>query len=136
MSEAFAKASRLKIRFETPQGFLSVEDLWDLPLSVNAQHRQKRANLDDIAIELDRRIKAANTVSFVHKAANTDEAARLAFEIVLHIIEVRQAEAAKAAEQADNAIKKQRILEILARKQDEALASKSVEELTAIAATL
>ena len=32
----FTKASRLKLRFQSPAGLLSSEDLWDLPLTSNS----------------------------------------------------------------------------------------------------
>jgi hypothetical protein len=35
MNDLFASASRLSLRFDTPQGQLSTEDLWSLPLSTN-----------------------------------------------------------------------------------------------------
>jgi len=43
--EMFAFATKKKIRFETSKGLLSVEDLWDLPLTSD----NGRPNLDDIA---------------------------------------------------------------------------------------
>ena len=32
----FEQAVRLKLRFNSPKGLLSVEDLWDLPLTSNS----------------------------------------------------------------------------------------------------
>ena len=49
MSEIFMKATQKKLRFDSTQGLLTVEDLWDLPLTGT----NKKANLDDIAIGLD-----------------------------------------------------------------------------------
>ena len=47
----FEMATRKKIRFNSPQGDLSTEDLWDLPLSSKVNGK---ANLDDIAKDLHR----------------------------------------------------------------------------------
>lgn len=51
------------------------------------------------------------------------------FDIVLHIIKAKKAENEAARLVAEKKAKKQQILEILARKKDEQLASSSVEDL-------
>ena len=57
----FEKATRRKLRFTSAAGLLSTEDLWDLPLT----SATGKANLDDIAKALNRRLKDAEEVSFV-----------------------------------------------------------------------
>ena len=47
----FEKASRMKLRFNTQRGVLSVEDLWDLPL----------IQLDNIAIALNKKLQESKT---------------------------------------------------------------------------
>lgn len=133
MDNLFATASRLKLRFETRQGQLSVEDLWELPLTST---RPNQANLDEIAINLDRKLKESGTTSFVKKATKNNDAVRLAFDIVLYIIEVRQAEDEAAEVKRANAVKKQQILAIMARKENEELAGKSMDELRDLVANL
>lgn len=125
----FEKAARLKLRFESPVGQLSVEDLWDLPLTAR---NSGRANLDDIAIGLDKELKGASVTSFVRKSTKSNDVAKLKLDIVVRVIEVRQAEADAAELKRVNAEKKQRILELIAEKQDEALKGKSVDELQAL----
>jgi hypothetical protein len=125
----FEKAARLKLRFDSPAGGqLSVEDLWDLPLTSSAVTR-KVPNLDDLAIQLDKQLKETTTTSFVKKSSKTNEVTKLKFDVVLKVIEVKQAEAELAETKRSNAEKKQKLLEIVARKQDAALEGKSLEEL-------
>jgi predicted RNA-binding Zn ribbon-like protein len=133
MAADFERATRLQLRFDSPQGQLSVENLWDLPLTSN---NEKRANLDDIAIALDRKLKDTATTSFVKKTVSPADTTRLKFDVVLHIITVRQAEAEAETQKKLNADKKQQLLAILAQKENEALAGKSVEELRALIDTL
>lgn len=128
----FEKATRLKLRFDTIAGQLSTEDLWDLPLT----SKRSSVNLDDLAIALDKELKETNTTSFVQKTTKSNDTARLKFEIVLHVIKIRQAETEATEQKRANAERKQRILELIAEKQDEALAGKSVEELNALVNTL
>ena len=127
----FEKAARLKLRFDTSIGQLSVEDLWDLPLT----HRN-RTNLDDIAIALNKQLKNSDTVSFVVPDRKSDETIQLRFDLVKHIIAVRLVELKAADEAKTRAEKKQKILAIIADKQDESLKGMSAEDLQKMLADL
>ncbi|MDR2749644.1 MAG: hypothetical protein LBC41_03190 [Clostridiales bacterium] len=124
----FEKAARLKYRFESSKGLLTVEDLWDLPLTSET----KRANLDDIARELHKQLKSGDDVSFVYPDRKSNATIQAKFDIVKHIIDVKllELEAAKKAEQ--NKLQKQKILRLISEKDDEVLRGKSREELTAL----
>lgn len=122
----FEQATRQAFRFETTKGHLTVEDLWNLPLtSVN------RANLDDIAKGLQKKL-SETSLSFVADTTPVNKVYQAQFDIVLHIINTKIAEA-KAAEQYRQAReKKQKIMAIIEQKQDEALSSASLEDLEAM----
>lgn len=122
----YAKAARIKLRFATIVGSLSVEDLWDLPL----QSDKGKANLDDIAKALRQTVKASAEESFVTPTNKVDERAQLAFDIVLDMINTKIAERDAATQLKAKAETRQKILAIIAKKQDEAIEGKSVEELT------
>jgi hypothetical protein len=122
----FEKASRLKIRFQSPKGPLLVEDLWDLPLRSDTG----KANLDDIARALNKILKSQEDESFVTTSKPVDNVLQLKFDIVKHVIVTRLAENDAASKARENAERKQKILGIIAAKQDEALAKMSVEELS------
>lgn len=120
----FEKASREKLRFDSTVGYLSVEDLWDLPLT-----SERKANLDDLAKALAKQVKDSEVESFVVKTTKANETLQLKFDIVKHVIEVRLAENEAVKVRREAREKKDRLLELIAKKQDENLASKSVEEL-------
>ena len=126
----FEQGTRAKLRFTTPNGMLGIEDLWDLPLT------SRRANLDDIARYLDAELKSSASVSFVKEVSETNAATKLAFDIVLHIINVKLAEQKAASLAADNREKKQRIMTIIEQKQAEALSASSIEDLQQMLNTL
>jgi hypothetical protein len=132
MSTIFEKASRLKLRFETSRGLISAEDLWDLPLTSNTG----KVNLDDIARGLHSQLKNDSNVSFVHLDRKSDETIQLRFDIVKHVIDSRLEENKANLQARDNAAKKQKLLEILAEKQDGDLKNKSADELQKLIAEL
>lgn len=125
----FEIAVRNKMRFETAKGLISVEDLWDLPMMTKSP---TAVSLDTvarkIAIDLAEQEKLN---SFV--AENGNEAAietlKLKLEIVKHVIAVRKKEAVEKQEAAEKAAKRQKIKELIAQKEEDALSSLSKEEL-------
>lgn len=131
MEAMFEKAVRMKLRFETAVGFLTVEDLWDLPLSST-----RYASLDDVARGLHRELKEAEETSFVVKTSAADERLQLAFDVVKHVIDVKLAEVEAEKTRAENKARKQKLLSLIAEKQDESLKASSVEELQAMVEAL
>lgn len=118
----FETASRLKLRFATSKGMVTVEDLWDIPL------KRGTVNLNQIAIDLYNTLKK-ESVSFVEESNSVDIENQMKFDIVKHVIDVRIAE----TKEAHTAIKKKeernKILRLIAEKEDNELSNKSVEEL-------
>ena len=122
----FEKATREKFRFQSSQGALSVEDLWDLPLTSDTG----RANLDDIAKGISRYLKeSTGEESFVAQPKVEDDTPKVMLEIVKHVIAVKLAEAEERKKLRENKMKKQQILSIIAKKQDEKLETASLDEL-------
>jgi hypothetical protein len=120
----FEQAVRLKLRFDSPKGALTIEDLYDLPLT-----SVRSANLNDIAKALNRELKETGEEDFVNKVANGNAVLQLKFDIVKHVIDTRLAENEAAAQKRNKAEQKDRILAIIARKQDEKLQETPIEDL-------
>lgn len=118
----FKKANKLKLRFETSRGLLSAEQLWDLPLE----------ELDALAVSLEEVHAESGKKSFLVKRSTKDATAKLRFSIVVAVLEDKVADANKASTAADNKAHNEKILGLIANKQDETLAGKSVEELEAM----
>ena len=117
----FMLATRNKYRFVTCKGQLTVEDLWDLPLT----SATGKPNLDDIAKDLYRQLKDGEEISFVHtddeaekvKAKVTET--QITFDIVKYVIDTKLAEAKAAKEAMENKARRQRILELIAKKEED-----------------
>lgn len=124
----FLKASRLKLRFPTTRGELTVESLWDLPLT-----SKSGVSLDGIAIDLHSKLSTGSTISFVDNSAKSQEETlnQLRFDIVKTIIDARVAENKAKLEKQQLNERKAIILEALAEKRKEALTSGSIQELEA-----
>lgn len=129
----FQLATRKKIRFESPQGNLTIEDLWEIPLTTN---QKGIANVDDIAKSLFKQLKDNNNESFVIKNKPVDNTLQLKFDLIKHIIDVRLADAEIAATAKANKDKKQQLLAIIATKENEQLLGSSLEELRKMAESL
>lgn len=121
----FEEAVRQKIRFESPKGLLTTEDLWDLPL----QSTSGKANLDDIARTIAKKLKATEDVSFVTTEPKVDKTLQLSFNVVKHVIDTLKAERDVAKTAKANYEKKQQLLELISQKENEHLKGQSLEDL-------
>ena len=119
----FEEATKMKLRFSTPRGNISVEDVWDLPLLNNV------ISLDNLAKNLYQEIKEDGKKSFVVKKSKVSHILELKFNIVKHIIQVRLDEIEEKELLAENKAKKDKILGILSDKEDEGLRDMSASEL-------
>lgn len=125
----FEKASRLKLRISTNKGVITVEDLWDLPLTST---RSNVLSLQTVARGISATIKSEVEEDFVGDATNENEIANLQMSIVKHVIAVKKVEnAAKVAARA-NATHNAQIDDLIAAKQFEAKKEMTVEELQAL----
>lgn len=121
----FEYATRNKVRFTSTRGELTVEMLWDVPL------RSKDGfDLDAVAKTANKSLKALTEESFVStERTPAHEKAELTLEIVKHVIQVKLAEEVAAKKRADNRVEKEKLLRILAEKQEGKLSELTEKEL-------
>ena len=118
MEKMFEYAARNKVRFPF-KGLISVEDLWDLTL----------ANLDSIYKTLNKQVKQSEEESLLNTKTTVDKELDVQIAIVKHIVAVKLAEQEAREKASAKKAQKQKIMAIIASKQDEALQNSSVEDL-------
>ncbi len=118
----YKEASRLGLRINTNKGALSVEQLWSLTLP----------QLDELAVSLEENVEKSISKTFLKKRTNKNKLAQLSFDIVLDILQTKMAEAEEL--QSASEIKKHndKILTLIAEKQEADLKNLSAEELQAL----
>lgn len=115
----FGKASRLKLRFDSDVGLLTVEDLWDRSLP----------QLNLTAKKLNKDLAAAEEEDFLEEGNTEDAMIRLKFDIVLHILKTKKEEAEKRKEASERKMQKEKIMGIIEKKQDANLEEMSEKDL-------
>ena len=120
-NKMFEVAVRNKFRFPF-KGVISVEDLWDLSVQ----------QLDGIFKTLKSQEQKAQEESLLDTRTPEDEALKTKIDIIRYIVNVKLDEAKQAEHAKENRDQKQKILGILAEKQDADLRSKTPEELQAM----
>ena len=114
----FEAASKNKYRYPY-KGMITTEDLWDLT----------QAQLDMVYKALNKGVSEAQVSSLMHKVTDVDAELLNKIEIVKYIFNAKEAEAEARKNDAAKHAKKQRILDILAQKQEDALQSMSEDDL-------
>lgn len=121
----FENAARTKMRIQSTRGALSVEQLWDVPLRSGDGF-----DLNVIAKGVNRALKHLTEESFVDTEPNPAQArVEATFTIVKHVIAVKLAEEEASRKAADNRLERQKLLRILAEKQDGKLSELSAKQL-------
>lgn len=122
----YKKASQQKLRIATSRGMLSVEQLWDLP----------KEEIGQLAVALRKRINDARGINgdseldFLQPAEHAEETTdELTFRILKDIYQTLQADEDSARRLAAKRQRNRKLLEVIARKQDQELEGKSIEEL-------
>lgn len=119
MVNKYKKASKLKLRFATNRGSLSVEQLWDL--SIN--------DLDGLAVVLDDQYKKSSSKSFIVKRSSKNRNIKLAFDIVIDILNTKVEDRDKLQLARENKIHNDKIYAAIAELEDNELKSMSKKEL-------
>lgn len=114
----FEYAVRNKVRFPF-KGMISTEDLWDLSL----------ANLDSIYKTLNKQVKQSEEESLLTTKTSVDTDLEIQIAIVKHIVSVKLKEQEAREKAAAKSAQRQKIMSIIATKEDEALRDSSVDDL-------
>lgn len=118
MSDMFEKAVKGKYRFPY-KGQIAVEDLYDLSLG----------SLDTVFKTLNAEVKKTDEESLLQTKSAEDDILATKIEIVKYIFNEKLEEKKNRQEAAERKEKKQKIMQIIATKQDEVLQNASVEDL-------
>ena len=98
---------------------MSTEQLWDLSLE----------ELDALAVSLEAKVEESGRKSFLVKTSEKSRIAKLRFDVALDVLNTKVEEAQDAATALENKRHNEKIITLIAEKQDESLKGKSVEEL-------
>jgi hypothetical protein len=120
--EMYKQAVKEKLRVQTTKGLLSVEQLWDLSTT----------DLDALAVSLDEEYKSSGKKSFLIAKSVKDKTAKLKFDVVLDILTTKVEEQQALSDAKDIKEHNQKILQLIADKQDESLKGKTVKQLEAM----
>lgn len=115
-------------RYPSPVGDLTTEDLFDLPLT----SRTNRACLDDTAKQINRELKDSEQESFVEPAVSGTSELAEKLEIVKSVIALRIEEREAAKDAVAKKEKRERIMAIIANKEDQNLQEKGLGELKSL----
>jgi len=119
----YKQASKMKLRFESEKGSLTVEDLWDLPLT-----SEKGVSLDGLAKKVYHELTSYE-INFVDKVDIGKRISELKLNIIKDIIAEKISDREKAKERSLLKSRKEKILEIIEEKESEFLKEKDIDQL-------
>lgn len=128
----FYIASRSKFRFPSTKGDLTVEQLWEMPLT-----SRNGFSVNDVAIRVNSELKSLEEESFVETSSNPRRTElRQMLDLIKTIIATRKQENEEATEAARKASLRKQIMDTIATKEKDQLSTMSIDELRELAKTL
>ena len=131
MSNIYKQAAQTKLRFASKRGYLTVEDLFTLPLS------KGEINLRDLAITVNKKLAKSDTdipdfLADEHQEQTEDQQRyQLQLDILKDVIETRKEEIQAAIDAHKRDQERAAIRELIAKKKQQNLKDLSIDELEA-----
>lgn len=119
MSNLFERATRQKLRFSHKNSRITTEDLWDLSLP----------DLDAVAKKLNKELKESSEESFIKPVSTSNTKKKLEFDVVKYVIDYKLEQNKLAELRAEKRAKREKIMELIDQKENEALSQKGLDEL-------
>ena len=130
MSDLFERATEEDTKFETEIGELNVIQLWQLkPRKVNGKLVDYLMNYEE---ELQKQVASFGLNTRRSSRTKQQEETEFKLSIVSHILDVRERRVQEAKEDLNKKVHNEKILSIIAKKEDDSLDNLSVEELKAL----
>ena len=124
-TDIFKQATKLKLRFSSVRGDLTIEDLWDLPLT-----SKSNLSLDGVGKPIQKALRESDEDSLVAvPTTSKNELNSLRLAIIKEIISVKQEENLIKQNQAAIESQKALLKQALASKKVDEINSLSVEEI-------
>lgn len=127
IAQTYEFVMRGKLRFPSPRGDLTAEQLWDVPL-----RSQDGFDLDNMARATNRKLKEVTEESFVTTSQKPNATAlRLegTLDMLKHVISVKLDEENQAREKAEQRKELELLTRIYAEKKEERLSESSEKDL-------
>lgn len=121
----FKEASKLKLRFSTSKGSLSVEQLWELT----------QTELATCIKNVKKSLKKGDTeddLSFLDSTTTVDTTEQLRFDILKDVYLTKKSESEALRNAKEIKEHNQKIMELISNKQESELQNKSVDELMSL----
>jgi hypothetical protein len=124
MEQMLEYALRKRLRWPTTRGAITLEDLWDLPLS-----SKTNVDLDTVAKTVNKELKESSEESFVTPTSSKNAELQVRLDIVKHVIKTKIDDNAKALDSAKKKARKELLLQARESKQQQDLMNMSIDDI-------
>lgn len=127
----FEQAARIGLRFESPRGLMTVEDLFKLPLTGSSS----QVSLNSLGLPIQKQLRESQEDSLVFENPtqnSQNKILNLRLDIIKYIIKTKQIEIAEKEAKEAHLSEIRKIDAVIASKKDNALENLSIEQLEAL----